>query len=272
MRGLQTICHAPRERVSWNRISFAFMIPLSKSHAPRERVSWNHFGIVCNLHEFGHAPRERVSWNSCFHFCNWKTTRHAPRERVSWNPYYPPQDKEGEKSRSTWACELKSVLLVETSQTTHVTLHVSVWVEIFCSFLSAPCQDRHAPRERVSWNLWGLTKICVLWVTLHVSVWVEMHFWFHKIKIVASRSTWACELKSLYSFRSSATCFVTLHVSVWVEIRRHFLQNFLTKVTLHVSVWVEIPTIHRRIRRGKSHAPRERVSWNDIFACHQSPF
>ena len=229
--------------VEWNIEIFQL------SHAPRERVSWNMFFAPIHKVSKGHAPRERVSWNSEMKYYDFNlfVTLHV----------------------SVWVeIELFFHSVIRKS----VTLHVSVWVEIFCSFLSAPCQDRHAPRERVSWNLWGLTKICVLWVTLHVSVWVEMHFWFHKIKIVASRSTWACELKSLYSFRSSATCFVTLHVSVWVEIRRHFLQNFLTKVTLHVSVWVEIPTIHRRIRRGKSHAPRERVSWNDIFACHQSPF
>ena len=141
---------------------------------------------------------------------------HAPRERVSWNIWLPP---------------------LYTS--VPVTLHVSVWVEIFIS--SAV-----------------LTSACV---TLHVSVWVE---------IFATRAFW------LYDY-------VTLHVSVWVEIINCTAWNNTAVVTLHVSVWVEIkhskPTMNveesrstwaceLKWRRGWTskrrtrHAPRERVSWN----------
>ena len=106
-----------------------------------------------------HAPRERVSWN----VRTWKTPLtqegHAPRERVSWNPYYPPQDREGE-----------------------VTLHVSVWVEIF--------------KSRVSVFVWMLSRstwACEL--KCHTRTCVICH--------IMSRSTWACELKFLWHLRCS---------------------------------------------------------------------
>ena len=99
---------------------------------------------------------------------------HAPRERVSWIWNRRSNLQKYKKSRSTWACELKfwDTQLAKSRST--VTLHVSVWVEIFktgskgesravtlhvsvwveiCTF---PCVKRktlgHAPRERVSWN------------------------------------------------------------------------------------------------------------------------
>ena len=33
---------------------------------------------------------------------------------------------------------------------------------------------RHAPRERVSWNILPIAQKFYGWVTLHVSVWVEI--------------------------------------------------------------------------------------------------
>ena len=65
---------------------------------------------------------------------------HAPRERVSWN-------KEPEKPD----CYPKGV-----------TLHVSVWVEIFIDFYSNFFALRHAPRERVSWNAHTSAQIILL--------------------------------------------------------------------------------------------------------------
>ena len=98
-------------------------------HAPRERVSWNKSSRIAAFSDNGHAPRERVSWNDYFHRlphlvqvtlhvsvwveivfnCDFKLVyyRHAPRERVSWN-----------------FCNLVAELFDE------VTLHVSVWVEM----------------------------------------------------------------------------------------------------------------------------------------------
>ena len=97
---------------------------------------------------------------------------HAPRERVSWN----------EKG-------------VDADGNAIVTLHVSVWVEILSmidiaySVLSRStwaCElkyhqwvykhsrKRHAPRERVSWNIHISSQFTPRLVTLHVSVWVEI--------------------------------------------------------------------------------------------------
>ena len=56
---------------------------------------------------------------------------------------------------------------------------------------------------------------------------------------------------------------VTLHVSVWVEIFKSRFSVFVWMVTLHVSVWVEIQIRVRQVSWYSSHAPRERVSWND---------
>ena len=56
--------------------------------------------------------------------------------------------------------------------------------------------NRHAPRERVSWNFSISSKLICDRVTLHVSVWVEMRLQVYGVCKIA----------------------VTLHVSVWVEI------------------------------------------------------
>ena len=55
-----------------------------------------------------------------------------------------------------------------------VTLHVSVWVEIDYVYKNISMAMRHAPRERVSWNMEKRENI---------------------ENINMSRSTWACELK-----------------------------------------------------------------------------
>ena len=98
---------------------------------------------------------------------------HAPRERVSWNGRNVPMINNYRQSRSTWACELKCQQFKQPWRPRRVTLHVSVWVEIFCfrspdsamasrstwacelkffEKMQAFCWPCHAPRERVSWN------------------------------------------------------------------------------------------------------------------------
>ena len=100
--------------------------------------------------------------------------------------------------------------------------------------------QRHAPRERVSWNTHPL--------------WLEKN-------IQWSRSTWACELKYIYKEKygdsgrhaprervswnlpvlpSFWALIVTLHVSVWVEMLFWGAKKHFWLVTLHVSVWVEM--------------------------------
>ena len=105
------------------------------------------------LHITGHAPRERVSWNPTLpyrrhmrqvtlHVSVWVEiipsrclclfwSGHAPRERVSWNNTCINDIMNKVKSRSTWACELKSTVKLNSPKRIR----------------------RHAPRERVSWNL-----------------------------------------------------------------------------------------------------------------------
>ena len=57
-----------------------------------------------------------------------------------------------EWSRSTWACELKYKYEYDKLVDTLVTLHVSVWVEMPVVEEQIKVINRHAPRERVSWN------------------------------------------------------------------------------------------------------------------------
>ena len=124
---------------------------------------------------------------------------HAPRERVSWNVFDYKYLVRGTTSRSTWACELKYVRLGNSHRSQSSR---STWAcELKCKFMySFFISCRHAPRERVSWNL-RLPR-CNRWRT-------------------RSRSTWACELK-------------------W-------------KVS------------HYKYYLWQGHAPRERVSWNNWF-------
>ena len=119
-------------------------------HAPRERVSWNGKSARNPLKPCGHAPRERVSWNFCTvsKICATHVTLHVSvwveMFRLWWMPY-------PHRSRSTWACELKF---------RHTGLQ--------------PRRYSHAPRERVSWNVYKFDYTVDPSVTLHVSVWVEI--------------------------------------------------------------------------------------------------
>ena len=165
-------CHAPRERVSWN-VTLDNEVIENSSHAPRERVSWNVMLFFFAVSATSHAPRERVSWNIFCRSLITSTTCHAPRERVSWNEIIYSFYIGWNGSRSTWACELKLFLMPFFRPFSIVTLHVSVWVEIW--------NERHRGRGKR--------------VTLHVSVWVEITRSLWNVSLCRSRSTWACELK-----------------------------------------------------------------------------
>ena len=183
------------------------------SHAPRERVSWNAPKRPIFWDQLRHAPRERVSWNwppgtdtalsiVTLHVSVWVEMIIAGRFSISVS------------SRSTWACELKSqkrskyeyqcrhaprervswnAFNLWSGTVYDVTLHVSVWVEIYTIFWQIlsyrsrstwACElkfgsatqlldlPRHAPRERVSWNDEESISLKRYGVTLHVSVWV----------------------------------------------------------------------------------------------------
>ena len=121
-------CHAPRERVSWNR----WWCRLSHwivRHAPRERVSWNDetqaeqlkSEVTLHVSVWVEIISMRLSIAKSLvtlHVSVWveivmirkkypMQPCHAPRERVSWNFQFD------------LCC-----------QNIPVTLHVSVWVEI----------------------------------------------------------------------------------------------------------------------------------------------
>ena len=169
-----------------------------------------------------------------------------------------------------------------------VTLHVSVWVEIYHLALNYILNQR----SRSTWACelkYGLSYIR-LWRTLSRSTWAcELKLISSPCKGVSemSRSTWACELKFISNPEINFRCtghaprervswnfnvfylilaglghaprervswnisalygadifFVTLHVSVWVEITLEWYSLHLVSVTLHVSVWVEISLI-----------------------------
>ena len=150
--------------------------------------------------------------------------------------------KPKDESRSTWACELKYSCYLRNSYR-------------FC----------HAPRERVSWNIFYFKWCINLAVTLHVSVWVEIEIQARTCPYVLVTLHVSVWVEILIMNGSAFSRCVTLHVSVWVEIKSlksltvtlkesrstwacelkflsTFTQTFLHYVTLHVSVWVEMLT------------------------------
>ena len=177
---------------------------------------------------------------------------------------------EVEKSRSTWACELKSPVSCSMVSVVVVTLHVSVWVEMH---QKDPCFETN-------------------YVTLHVSVWVEIFFfWFSKSKVM-SRSTWACELKCFVQLNQEPVDWVTLHVSVWVEIlsRKTEVDHQWSRSTWACELKFNVRWNYVIISMSRStwacelkygclchaqsfcgHAPRERVSWNSaVEVCNSA--
>ena len=99
-----------------------------------------------------HAPRERVSWNLlCVRACALSdVTLHVSVWveifSILWRLSYFT-------SRSTWACELKSFVKIRWRI---AVLSRSTWaceLKLFHHLCYAVCSGGHAPRERVSWNL-----------------------------------------------------------------------------------------------------------------------
>ena len=265
---LRRVCHAPRERVSWN-------FPLGILND-----TWSvtlHVSVWVEIYLKGAYPIEfksRSTWACELKFSLYhspiKLLCHAPRERVSWNVTTIA-------SQPLLLVTLHVSVWVEMLSTRwyfrplYVTLHVSVWVEIAHILAIQLHVIGHAPRERVSWNFRYIHFIVKKFVTLHVSVWVEIRRSFHWKFHSESRSTWACELKFVCDSEDIPLCTrhaprervswnrtvrrhtyvvlrVTLHVSVWVEIWDLTICSHFPPVTLHVSVWVEI-CFRRRKKR-----------------------
>ena len=208
--------HAPRERVSWNTAG-NWRWDCWPCHAPRERVSWNSilpkFQQLClvTLHVSVWVEMTRSLWN----VSDWRVTLHV----------------------SVWVEILCQMIYLKHEL---VTLHVSVWVEISsltpavwvfqsrstwaCELKFSPAirtvsSLRHAPRERVSWNV--LPCVCNYFLTRHAP---------------RERVSWNEILFRLRSIKNQ----VTLHVSVWVEMLPLAVVTSIFEVTLHVSVWVEM--------------------------------
>ena len=146
------------------------------------------------------------------------------------------------QSRSTWACELKFTISLNFVSS---ALSRSTWAcELKCIICTVcSCHWSHAPRERVSWNYrWSITLLKII---RHAP---------------RERVSW-----NILGICQPQIEYVTLHVSVWVEIAVIHLPTAVCTVTLHVSVWVEMTDTGLAFV-SPSHAPRERVSWNDLFA------
>ena len=188
------VCHAPRERVSWNSL-YSRNYLIHNRHAPRERVSWNSFQkmVKSNVEVTLHVSVWVEISSVMIVFWCVPVTLHV----------------------SVW---VEMHVLCALIRCYNVTLHVSVWVEIqikmadntsvasrstwacelkCCRSALHPTDIGHAPRERVSWNSPLTSAALNPLVTLHVSVWVEISSFAFCLSVAGSRSTWACELKSL---------------------------------------------------------------------------
>ena len=166
-----------------------------------------------------HAPRERVSWNFFVLLILPLNHRHAPRERVSWN------DKQ-----------------IRDITADVVTLHVSVWVEIYHNFVWVV-------------NIWSRST----WACELKSFKPQ-----YGLDLLWSRSTWACELKwNLVSSAFHKKCHAPRERVSWNCQMICLKHELLTSR----STWAcELKfTPESDLKMVLCHAPRERVSWNEDY-------
>ena len=189
---LDSQCHAPRERVSWNNTVINVWCVCDR-HAPRERVSWNY---RLKLYVRCHIVTLHVSvWVEIADMCGFWF---LPASRSTWACELKCLNFSFAivviSSRSTWACELKyqTATAVSNADMSRSTWACELKYTSICRIREPRC---HAPRERVSWNNYSLHSCWRNNVTLHVSVWVEILHHLSQIVGWLSRSTWACELK-----------------------------------------------------------------------------
>ena len=163
-------------------------------------------------------------------------------------------------SRSTWACELKCLCgVVMWFSACHAPRERVSWNIIYNAH--KPLATSHAPRERVSWNRQLRQRGGNREVTLHVSVWVEIISKTFLSICFESRSTWACELKcrecshdkQLQASRSTWACELKFRrYNIWQDTLSHAPRERVS--------WNEVGIVTPPLIFG--HAPRERVSWN----------
>ena len=128
----------------------------------------------------------------------------------------------------------------------------------------------HAPRERVSWNWWGLYLVHCLTVTLHVSVWVEILMSYTIIISIVSRSTWACELKL---WRNWVCLRMISSRSTWAcELKYVGEEEDKTEYASRSTWACELKSLRDSTSLAWiCHAPRERVSWNWFLVGIERP-
>ena len=166
---------------------------------------------------------------------------HAPRERVSWNTHPLWLEKNIQWSRSTWACELKFF----QGQATDFSVRHAPRERVSWNLIDIDNQgdsSRHAPRERVSWNSFFVSYI-----------------WRREGHAPRERVSW-----NLNYFSPEKNNAVTLHVSVWVEMHCRFQSSELIQSRSTWACELKFFSVFHSFP-SKSHAPRERVSWNDLI-------
>ena len=142
---------------------------------------------------------------------------------------------------------------------------MSVWVEIHWICKIKFTIRRHAPRERVSWNLIHSFFFLNLIVTLHVSVWVEIKNSCNYSSIWRSRSTWACELKYKMMLKLAKTCKSRSTWACELKLRSFIPMNIYQSSRSTWACELKLSSLCQMIYL-KRHAPRERVSWNAILS------
>ena len=252
-------CHAPRERVSWNPPR---KIRLRLSEVTLHVSVW--VEMLATTFPFSSTLKSRSTWAcelKCSHALVFRL-KHAVTLHVSvWvEIYLLISNSQILPSRSTWACELKwQIPYIACPFQRHAPRERVSWNSSFRH--TCLCGVGHAPRERVSWNAIGCPWVSVIAVTLHVSVWVEMVSSSEFSQRYLSRSTWACELKlpvrqkyfKTYWSRSTWACELKLHNKAIYAF-----------YALSRSTWaceLKLP-VRQKYFKTYCHAPRERVSWN----------
>ena len=143
-----------------------------------------------------------------------------------------------------------------------VTLHVSVWVEIYPSVMIR----KKCPMSRSTWacELKYLTFDDGKLLTMSRSTWAcELKLQGHATAslCVSSRSTWACELKYQIIYIWNNHCQSR---STWACELKWRVYMCVCIYVWSRSTWAcELKLNHLKKCNGDcSHAPRERVSWN----------
>ena len=261
----------------WSRSTWACELKLYRGvfvrfklcHAPRERVSWNDFMSVLQiffcvtLHvsvwvEISSLQKQQAPPWVTLHVSVWV-------EIADVTATY-----DGVTSRSTWACELKFTTSLYTAWRVRVTLHVSVWVEMnIAATLVEERRSRSTWACELKWCSAGNHRV----LTMSRSTWAcELKSLLLRLAALRSpsRSTWACELKCV---TPTAWKYVAGHAPrervSWNQKEGNAAQDTPCHAPRERVSW----NINGEQGSAgtRSHAPRERVSWNLKLAYTFSP-